>query len=88
MECSHLGCKLTFYRKDNLRRHEATHNKEKKFQCLYCTSKFNRKDAMLRHVTSIHNGGSVGTSQNYTPVTDTFKIFKTSTAFSSATVTW
>ncbi len=55
--CPESHCKQTFARIQEINRHIATvHNPDirTRFYCNFCSSSFNRKDNLLRHVSKIH----------------------------------
>jgi len=97
MKCSHPGCRKTFTRLDNLKRHETIHGEEKQFQCPQCPKRFHRKSNMTRH-ERICGAGITVTAPQPTPSrkrnapapepSKGFKIYRTATAFRNATVTW
>jgi len=53
--CNHIihpdgrKCKKTFRRKDELRRHERIHTKEKNYECPECGKRFSRSDHLTTH---------------------------------------
>ena len=52
MDCPH--CPKSFASSWHLKRHVATHTKQKRFRCEYCGKLFSRNDNMMSHQKSVH----------------------------------
>ena len=100
--CTYDGCRKIYSRIDNLRRHEEVHSQEKKFVCTKCSKGFTRSHNHQRHEITCtttnqqqpsFSGGSGFRQPPRVPVPTAvhhrnFNIYKSSKAFSNATVTW
>lgn len=53
--CSYPGCEKGFVTKEQLRNHETTHTKSRKYKCDQCDKAFAVKSALTTHVTAVHD---------------------------------
>ncbi|KAH9924032.1 uncharacterized protein B0H18DRAFT_444419 [Fomitopsis serialis] len=56
ISCGYNGCKRSFLRKADLRRHEAAHDRRGGWKCMLCGTVLSRHDAGMRHSTGRHKG--------------------------------
>ena len=52
--CEHPGCYKAFVTKEQLKNHETTHTKSRKYQCDQCGKAFAVKSALTTHITAVH----------------------------------
>ncbi|KAI5917504.1 hypothetical protein F4810DRAFT_696182 [Camillea tinctor] len=62
-KCEHPGCTRSYIRREHLFRHARDHANRRPFACRHCSSKFNRKDTLNRHIT-LNHGGSANNSKS------------------------
>lgn len=53
--CTHPGCDKGFVTKEQLKNHETTHTKTRKYQCQQCGKAFAVKSALTTHITAVHD---------------------------------
>lgn len=53
--CLHPGCDKGFVTKEQLRNHETTHTKSRKYKCDQCGKAFAVKSALTTHITAVHD---------------------------------
>lgn len=53
--CPYPGCDKGFVTKEQLKNHETTHTKSRKYQCQLCGKAFAVKSALTTHVTAVHD---------------------------------
>ena len=89
-------CSKTFQRKDNKQQHEkncGSPGSAGEFSCGKCNKTFQMKHVQQRHEKTCQpsaRGGGIThrTLSSSAPIQSTFKVHKTSTAYSNATTTW
>lgn len=52
--CPYPGCDKGFVTKEQLKNHETTHTKSRKYQCQQCGKAFAVKSALTTHITAVH----------------------------------
>lgn len=53
--CPYPGCDKGFVTKEQLRNHETTHTKSRKYKCDQCGKAFAVKSALTTHITAVHD---------------------------------
>ncbi|KAK3720322.1 zinc-finger protein [Vermiconidia calcicola] len=53
--CPYPGCDKGFVTKEQLKNHETTHTKSRKFKCDQCGKAFAVKSALTTHITAVHD---------------------------------
>ena len=53
--CAFPGCDKGFVTKEQLKNHETTHTKSRKYQCQLCGKAFAVKSALTTHITAVHD---------------------------------
>ncbi|KAH8891811.1 hypothetical protein GQ53DRAFT_137662 [Thozetella sp. PMI_491] len=54
-KCRHSGCHRSYKRREHLLRHQQDHTNLRAFTCNYCSSAFNRRDLLNRHLRQSHS---------------------------------
>ena len=61
--CIHPGCDKGFVTKEQLKNHETTHTKSRKYKCDVCGKAFAVKSALTTHITAVHEERKIHTCE-------------------------